>query len=399
LSTPPDVNPSIANRPGRIVRRKVQCARDGFAGLVARIGYPRLVGPWVAIVLAGYIGEQVGVPVAWLVGPMIAAVVLSLAGAPPEPSTARLFPVVQAIIGATLSASFTIDSIRPLGEHWLPISIAVVLVLVISIASGVVLTRIASLDVATASLGTVPGGASGMVAMSEELGGDPRLVAFMQYARLVIVIVSIAVLARVIGAEGEPVTQVLAKEGGAPMVARYGLALAVAGIGGWLGVRFNLPAGALVGAMIVGLVPGLIGIGPLAWPPFVLAGAYLLLGSRVGSRFDRGIIGRLWTLLPFALGFIVVLCLICAGIGWGLHEVTNMDMLTALLATSPGGIDAATIAALDTGANVTMVASIQMARLLLMVLVGPFIIRRLVTRHRAVTMVAEFGPDQQERTT
>ncbi|MEJ7901211.1 MAG: AbrB family transcriptional regulator, partial [Thermomicrobiales bacterium] len=104
-----------------------------FGELVSRVGPVRLVGPWVVIVLAGYLGGQVGVPVAWLVGPMIAAVALSLLGAPLEPSTARLFPVVQAIIGATLSASFTVDSLGPLAEHWLPISIAVWLVLVISI--------------------------------------------------------------------------------------------------------------------------------------------------------------------------------------------------------------------------------------------------------------------------
>lgn len=368
-----------------------------FRDLVNRVGPVRLAGPWVVIVLAGYLGALVGVPVAWLVGPMIAAVALSLAGAPPEPSTANLFPVVQAIIGATLSASFTIDSLAPLAEHWLPISIAVWLVLVISILSGVVLTRVASLDVATASLGTVPGGASGMVAMSEELGGDARLVAFMQYARLVIVIVTIAVLAKAIGQEGEPVQQALASADGPPMIARYGLAVAVAAVGGWLGVRFNLPAGALVGAMIVGLVPGLLGIGPLAWPPFVLAGAYLLLGARVGSRFDRSIMRRLWTLLPFVLGFIVGLSVICAGIGWVLARATGLDLLTALLATSPGGIDAATIAALDTGADVTMVASIQMARLLLMVLVGPFIVRRLVARSNRVTVVAEFEPDHRKR--
>jgi membrane AbrB-like protein len=330
---------------------------------------------------------------------MIASVVVSLAGAPPEPSTAKLFQAVQAIIGATLSASFTLDSLKPLAEHWFPISIAVWLVLLVSIGSGVVLSRFASLDVATASLGTVPGGASGMVAMSEELGGDPRLVAFMQYARLVIVILSIAVLAQVSGPEGEPVPQVLVSSEGSPMVVRYGLAVAVAGIGGWLGVRFNLPAGALVGAMIAGLIPGMLGIGPLAWPPFVLAGAYLLLGSRVGSRFDRAIMRRLWSLLPFVLGFIAGLSVICAGIGWVLARVTSLDLLTALLATSPGGIDAATIAALDTGANVTTVASIQMARLLLMVLVGPFIVRRLVARHEKGATAAELGTDQRERVT
>jgi membrane AbrB-like protein len=366
-----------------------------FRKLLETIGPLRLLGPWVVIVLAGYLGDLVGVPVAWLVGPMIGAVILSLSGAPPEPSTAKLFPVVQAVIGATLSASFTIDALKPLGEHWLPIGISVVLVLAVSIGAGLVLTKVASLDIATASLGTIPGGASGMVAMSDELGGDARLVAFMQYARLVVVIVSIAVLARMVDIGAEPVTQQLATSDGPPMIARYGLAVLVAGLGGWLGVRFRLPAGALVGAMVVGLIPGLLEIGPLAWPGFVLSGAYLLLGSRVGSRFDRSIIQRLWALLPFALGFVVALIVICAGIGWGLHLATNLDMLTALLATSPGGIDAATIAALDTGANVTMVVSIQMMRLLMMVLVGPFIIRRLVARRMPPVTIATIEPGSQ----
>lgn len=336
-------------------------------------------------------------PVAWLVGPMIAAIVLGLAGSPPEPSTARLFLPVQAIIGTTLSASFTIDSLKPLAQSWGPVAIAVVLVLVVSIVAGLMLTRATPLDMATASLGTIPGGAASMVAMSDELGGDARLVAFMQYARVVIVITSIAIFARVSGAQGDPVSTRLAEEAGDPLWMRYGLAVLVAAVGGWLGVRLRLPAGALVGAMLLGLIPGLIGIGPIAWPGAVLSGAYLLLGSRVGSRFDRSIIRRLWALLPFALAFVTGLILICGGIGWGLHLTTSIDLITALLATSPGGIEAATIAALDTGANVTMVATIQMMRLLMMVLVGPLIIRHLITRYspaRTMDVVAVIPPER-----
>lgn len=353
-------------------------------------GALRVLGPWVVILLAGFVGDRAGVPVAWLVGPMIASVILSLSGAPPVPSTASLFPIVQAIIGATLSATFTLDSFAPIAAHWFPIVVAVVLVLIVSILAGLVLHRLAAIDVATASLGTIPGGASGMVAMSDELGGDARLVAFLQYARLVIVIVSIAILARVLEPDAPELHQALASGDGDPMVVRYALAVVVAGFGGWLGVKFRLPAGALVGAMVVGLIPGLIGIGPLAWPAFVLAGAYLLLGSNVGARFDRSVIRRLWGLLPYGLAFISALVAICAVIGWVLHLTTDIDLLTALLATSPGGIDAATIAALDTGANVAMVASIQMARLLLMVIAGPLIIRKMVARRRLpVTMVHE----------
>ena len=392
---PPSSSPSLGTR----VRRSPRSVRS-FGGslldLLRTKGPLRVLGPWGVILLAGLLGDRFGVPVAWLVGPMIASVVLSLGGAPPVPSTAPLFPIVQAVIGATLSATFTIDSFAPIAAHWLPILLSVVLVLIVSILAGLVLHRLAAIDVATASLGTIPGGASGMVAMSDELGGDARLVAFLQYARLVIVIVSIAVLARILDPEAPELHQAMASGDGDPLLVRYGLALAVAGIGGWLGVKLRLPAGALVGAMLVGLIPGLVGIGPLAWPAWVLAGAYLILGSNVGARFDRTVIRRLWSLLPYGLGFISGLVVICAGIGWVLHRTTDLDLLTALLATSPGGIDAATIAALDTGANVAMVASIQMMRLLLMVIAGPLIIRWMVARRRRpVTMVHSVDGSQE----
>jgi uncharacterized protein len=397
VSSPVSTSSSVGAR----VRRSPQSVQSFFTtsiDLLRTRGPLRVLGPWCVILLAGFLGDRFGVPVAWLVGPMITSVVLSLSSAPPIPSTTPLFPIVQAIIGATLSATFTLDAFAPIAAHWLPILIAVVLVLIVSILAGLVLHRLASIDVATASLGTIPGGASGMVAMSDELGGDARLVAFLQYARVVIVIISIAMLAQVLDPDAPELHQVLVSGEGDPLPVRYALAVAVAGIGGWLGVKFRLPAGALVGAMLVGLIPGLIGIGPLAWPAWVLAGAYLLLGSNVGARFDRSVIRRLWRLLPYGLGFITALVLICGGIGWVLHLTTDLDLLTALLATSPGGIDAATIAALDTGANVPMVASIQMARLLLMVIAGPLIIRRLVMRFQPAVTIAHVVDDSREGT-
>ena len=45
------------------------------------------------------------------------------------------------------------------------------------------------LDAPTAALGLIAGGASGIVGMSSELGADDRLVAFMQYLRVLVVVV------------------------------------------------------------------------------------------------------------------------------------------------------------------------------------------------------------------
>src|SRR5690606_26777891 len=202
------------------------------------------------------------------------------------------FTGVQAVIGIALSASFSLSALDPLVAYWPMMLVTIVLVLLVSIAAGVALGHLARVDAATASLGTVPGGASGMVAMAEELDADPRLVAFMQYARVVIVVISIAIVARIAGHEPQASLALAEKEAPLSAFPQLLAASARARLGIWLGKRFRLPSGALIGAIVVGMVVGASGWGPVTFPPAVLAAAYLLLGTRIGSRFDPAVLRR-----------------------------------------------------------------------------------------------------------
>ncbi len=75
----------------------------------------------------------------------------------------------------------------------------------------------------------------------------------------------------------------------------------------------------------------------------------------------------------------------CALIGWAWVVIANLDPLSAYLATTPGGIDVVTIAALDTGAALAVIVPVQMLWLLVMVLAGPLVVRWL---HRHVPTYA-----------
>ena len=50
------------------------------------------------------------------------------------------------------------------------------------------LARVTDVDAPTAAMGMIAGGASGIVTMARDLHGDDRLVAFMQYARVLVVV-------------------------------------------------------------------------------------------------------------------------------------------------------------------------------------------------------------------
>ena len=51
------------------------------------------------------------------------------------------------------------------------------------------------------------------------------------------------------------------------------------------------------------------------------------------------------------LASILALMAFCAGIGWILTRLLGVDMLTAYLATSPGGADSIAIIAASTGVD------------------------------------------------
>jgi membrane AbrB-like protein len=134
----------------------------------------------------------------------------------------------------------------------------------------------------------------------------------------------------------------------------------------------------MVGPLLLALLCGVFGIGPIALPVFVLPAAYFLLGARIGARFDRETLSRIRSVAGLLIGSTVALMGICGLLGMALAAITEIDLLTALLATSPGGSDVAMIAALETGANAPLVAAIQISRLLVMLILGPILVKWLL---------------------
>jgi uncharacterized membrane protein AbrB (regulator of aidB expression) len=61
--------------------------------------------------------------------------------------------------------------------------------------------------------------------------------------------------------------------------------------------------------------------------------AYLLLGTRIGSRFDLAVLRRIRDLPPWVLGFIALLTAPCAGLGWVL--AAQLSRLLPMLVAGP----------------------------------------------------------------
>jgi uncharacterized protein len=328
--------------------------------------------------LAGLFAQGMGLPAGWLVGPMLVALALALVWEK-HPSVPRWGRIASlAVVGGVLASAFRPSVLPLISRHWLPVSLVVCGTLLLSLGAGLLLSTLVRIDRKTAALGALPGAASGMLAMSDPLGADARLVALMQYTRVVVVVVTATLVGRLMtGAAPQPASGqgLQAAPEGVDLLVQgtvqtYTVTVLVAVLGAWAGTRLRLPAGALLGPLILGIALAELGVVHLAWPPGAPQAAYLVLGMWVGLLFDGASVKRAGRLFPFVLASAVGLVLACAALGWALAELTGIDGMTAYLATTPGGIESVAIVALGTGADAPLVLAVQMLRLLAVVFAG-----------------------------
>ncbi len=339
----------------------------------------RAVALWGALVAASALLAfglyRAQFPAALLVGPMLAAIAFGVGGAGiGVPRTA--FMAAQALIGCLVAHAVTGSIVATLRADGL-IIVAVVLVTVL--AGGVVgwaLTRLRVLPGTTAAWGSSPGGAAAMVAMSEQFGADPRLVAFMQYVRVVAVVLTASLVTRLlVSAPAAPSPSGAESVGALSTLAT----LAVAALGAAAALALRLPAGALIGPMILGAVLHATGLATMALPAPLLDLAYAGIGWYVGLRFTRETLGVTLRALPGILVATFAVILLCGGWAFALTHILAIDFLTAFLATSPGGLDSVAIIAVGTHADVSFVLAVQTLRLFVVLVTGP-LLAKWITR-------------------
>ena len=222
-----------------------------------------------------------------------------------------------------------------------------------------------------------------MTLMSDAYGGDMRLVAVMQYLRVVIVTVLATVVAHLWMGGAQDCQSIFANWLGPVSWTNLGGTLTLAVAGALIAQRLKIPGGAILVPLLTGATLQSNGIMNIVLPPWILAPTYVALGWTIGLRFTRQTLSQAARALPSMIVSIVCLVLACAGIAIGVAHLTNIDPLTAYLATSPGGLDSVAVIAASSGVNIPFVMAFQTARFLLVVLTGPALARFMASRLRS----------------
>lgn len=324
-------------------------------------------------------------PAALMLGPMISGIATAVwrPGAMlPRGSTA----VAQSVLGCLIAHAMSPHLLVVLAPRW-PVLLAMNLLMIVGIMGlGVLSARARWLPGTAGIWGMSPGGASAMVLLSESFGSDKRLVAIMQYLRLICATLGVIAIGSLIGTPhaGAPSVALPGAPGAAwfPPITPDALAEAVALAGAGVGLSLWLRKPTLViFAPIFGGVLAQVARWPApAVPPLVSAAAFGLIGWHIGLSFTRASLMHSARLVPRILVGIAGILLFCAALSLLLARLAGVSFLTAYMALNPGGTDVVMIMGASISVDLPLIMAMQILRLILVVAISP-VLGRIVAGH------------------
>lgn len=351
----------------RLLRHRLTLRDCGIIGLVA--------------LPTGVVFAKLGIPVPWLLGPLFGGLLLAIVTQRPWHVPRSLNTVAQLLMGVAFGLRLTPEVLSVIGSRLPAMALLVVLTALLSIGNGFLLWRWARVDHATGFLGSVPGAAGSIVAIADDLGADARLVAVLQYLRILLVsfLAPLAVehLAPLIAGSADSILPMQAAVSFEPWH------LAIIPVYGLLGLAIarlvRLPAGFFMGPFLAATLGTFAGV-RIAFPSWLFAGALAVVGAMIGTQFDWDLIRKLGRLLVIQTALVILLMLAAGGLGYVFSLMTGVPLVTAFLGSTPGGMDPMIAVSIELGADPPFVMAMQMIRFFLLLFTGPWVAGWLVKR-------------------
>ncbi|MFT9849025.1 AbrB family transcriptional regulator [Aneurinibacillus sp. REN35] len=318
------------------------------------------------------------VPLPWILGPVASVTIWRLLTGRSLVWPYSFRQTALLLLGYMLGASFTRETALQILQQLPFMLISTALTVGISLSLGMIIAKRLGADIATGIFGSVPGGLSQMLILSEEAEAvDETMVAFMQTVRVMAVIFLVPFLT----VHGLEQPMVSSGDGGGTAAGavgfsasweQYFLYAGIALLGMWGGPRLGLPAGALTGPLLSTAIV-LVAIGGEAPPlpsAFVLLSQFAI-GVHIGLQMKPQSITNMQALSIYTVLSSIILVLFSLLLAFLLTLWTPMTLTTAFLSTAPGGIAEMGVTASMVHADLSMVSGYQLFRVFFVMFLVP----------------------------
>lgn len=335
------------------------------------------------------------IPLAWMLGAITAVMIVQNV----KPGVRTIHTHVTwrngalLVIGCMIGVSFTADAASELWGQLPTMLVSNILLVSFCLLVGWWGAKWTGMSIQSGMIGNVPGGLSQMVMLSEEIqDADMTAVAMMQTIRIMAVIFIVPMLVVHGIAQSIPGSSDASgveTQAAAPFVAMpfqaWGTLLGcllICFVGARIAAMLRIPTPYLLGPVMVTALWGGLGLSTPVIPELLLILAQLFIGCYVGSgmKFDRG---TSWQrLIPFSIVTAVLAVLFSFIIGYGLTLFHSMSIATAFLSVAPGGMAEMGLTASLVRADLSIVSSYQLFRILFILFIVPPFLRWLLVKRR-----------------
>lgn len=322
----------------------------------------------------GWLFSRIGLPLPWMLGPLIVSAALYLSGAMTRAVPLRTRPVAQMTIAAQVGLAFTPPVLATLLAD-APLLVGAALGTA-ALAGGVayLTARMGGMPLAQAFLSTFPTSPVEAAIIAVKFRWDPAPIVLTQTLRIAAVVVLVPL--SVYAVDGWPERGAVGR-GGAFDAAGNGL-LALLAIGGAVSFRkLGLSNPFFLGPLAFSAIASAAGLHTAAFPPVMLDAAQIVLGTWLGSTFRRELLaGGRRLLLTVLASTLSLLATITAG-AVALAASSDLGWEVLVLGMAPGGVTQMALTAKFLGADLAMVTALQLTRIFIFMPNIPWIVRMI----------------------
>ena len=326
------------------------------------------------------IAKRLRIPAGALLGSMVFVSALNILSGNVSDYPIDLRVIVQVVAGAAIGMSFTRADLTMLRRLLRPAVILMVMMISFNVLGALVISRFTALDPITALFAAAPGGVSDMALIAADFGANTQQVAFLQMFRFVFIVSLFPfIVRRILNGENRNLqTTDQSKKNGAekPRERRWVkciVTLLAAGAGAALARGLGLPAGAVIGSLVVTVIMSIV-FQAAYLPKWTRTLVQAFAGCFIGSRITLATLAYFQLLLlPMAIA-LAQLMVMTFSTAWMLRRCCGMDRAESLFSCIPGGLAEMSVIAQEMGLRVPEIVMMSTCRLVSVICMMPILL-------------------------